>query len=760
MRSQSTFTHLTALSALTLAALASGQSGEESSTLVYEWQRVVSSDGTVRESTPITDICDWLDAGEGTIDLDTLEDSRGRRYQLIADAGQPAEGADITYSVQLRQIEGSKLSTTQRREEWLSAHPQAGPEEYQALLRERRERAQGLPTVEKLSGELEQWLSQAAPGDIVKVTVRLVQTEPGLHLPRLTPSLFDQEPAFALEQFERRLLAIEARQNELEKVQAPVIAEMETYGGVLLNPHWIINGFDASVTWGALVALAANPAVEHIERFAPGVPDSNDLQDMREATQMVQLHDAGFKGETGSGLASYNDICIAIIDTNVDMTHPAWDDWAGGPSRLLSVWRSFGSFWLPVFSSATTTPSHGTKVAGVAVADLMQGQDPAITSTADREARTGFAPEASFVFIEESGAGAVSAIEKAAALLPDVINLSMSFGTSTTCNLSASSNEAVDAAMLEGIFFAKSGGNNGTTGSGCNVGNPGAASGAFTVNQLSRSAVPLKEATVPSGASRGGDSIGRGVIAIAAHTGPEADTAAKVGGTYGAFGASSGATPVVAGSAACLKEHFLTVFGSSIANEVGFLYATMLLEADGQLEDGSYANTLDPMDELYGAGRLRMRMFNSAGMDAPWRMRLFSRVIEDGELAADMPVNPDGSGINQPLSSDVDRLRVSCFWHEPNIENGSTWCADIGLSIEGSNGFIYYSGTDSDPRQHIYLGNAVQGHSWTIRLLGNDVPLSLDSNYRYLKDERKVYVAVYWEDGDRDDADGPSADID
>jgi len=743
----------------TLAAATAAQAQQDPA-VVYEWLRVVSPDGSARESTPVTDIMDWLDSGAGTIDLDKLEDDHGRRYQLVADAHQPAEGADVTYSIQLRQVEGRKLSTTERREEWLASNRHADPADYQELLDERRERAAGLPEVEKLGPALESWLSVSAPGDVVPVTVRLQQTDTGLNLPRLAPNLFDQEPAFALEQLERRLLAVEARQNELEALQGPAIAEMESYGGTLVDAHWIINGFDAVVTWEALVALAANPGVEHIERFEAGVVDQNDLQDMREATQMQQLHDGGYDGETASGLSSFNDICIAIIDTDVDMDHPAWDDWASGPSRLLMVWRRYGTFWLPVLSSATSTPSHGTKVTGIAVADLMQGQDTAITSTADREARTGFAPEASFIFVEESGAGAVSAIERAALFVPDVINLSMSFGTSTTCNLSASSNDAVDAAMLEGIFFAKSGGNNTNTGGVCNVGNPGTASGAFTVNQLSRGTTPLKDSTVPSGASRGGDSIGRGVIGIAAHSGPEADTAARADGSYGAFGASSGAAPVVAGTAACLKDHFLDVFSSSIANEVGFIYATMLIQADGQLEDGSYANTFDPMDELYGAGRLRMRMFTAEGMDAPWRMRMFSRVIEDGELAADMPVNPDGLGVNQELSQDVDRLRVSCFWHEPNIENGAAWSANIRLSIQGSNGYTYVSGTNADPRQHIYLGNIIQGHSWTIRLSGDDVPVSLDSNYRYLEDERKVYVAVYWEDGDRDDADGPSSDID
>ena len=129
-------------------------------------------------------------------------------------------------------------------------------------------------------------------------------------------------------------------------------------------------------------------------------------------------------------------------------------------------------------------------------------------------------PKLSFVFIEESGAGWWRAIEQAVSLSVDVINLSMSFG-SNLCDLAAVSNDAVDEAMLDGIFFAKSASNNGTTGATCNVGNPGTASGSFTVNAIDRAAVPLQSGSVPTGtSSRGGDSIGRSLVAIAAYTGP------------------------------------------------------------------------------------------------------------------------------------------------------------------------------------------------------------------------------------------------
>jgi hypothetical protein len=719
--------------------------------IVYHFKKTVSFDGRVRQEEPIDRL------SELAIDLETLRDAQGLTYQIEADASQEEDGGDVTYELRLLRTAPHKQTEREIELAWKRAHPSAQREGLEAF-RSRRlaNRTPSSPRV-RVTADLLAWSGTAAAVERRHVIVKLRDAPQPLALPKIDRRLSD--PAGAAEQVKARADAIEARKRQLAPLQTPVMESIRAGGGEITRSYWLVNAFDAKITPDLLERLIGDERVERIETFAPGKPDQNNLDDMRSAAQTVQLHGEGFTGERASTRNNTGDIYVGIIDTTIDMTHPAWNDTAGGGSRLQEVWRWDGTAWITVASSAVAAPSHGTKVAGIAVGDLMDGQDPAYPFLTDQDDRTGFAPEASIVFIEEGGAGATAAIEQAVALSVDVINLSMSFG-SNLCDLGAVSNDAVDAAMLDGAFFSKSASNNGTTGATCNVGNPGTASGSFTVNAIDRAATPLQLGSVPSGtSSRGGDSIGRKVVAIAAYTGPEGNTSPEVGSTYGLFGATSGAAPVIAGSAAVLKDHLLSMFSSALVNEVGYQYATMLLMGDGQLENGSIAGAQDGIDELYGVGRLRMRMFNDVGMDYPWRFRLIGRTISDGELASDLYTNPDAANVNQPLSSDVERLRTAIYWHEPNVEDASGQ-AEILFYICNELGNCYSSPDEMDQHQRILLGNVVGNHTWTIHLNGLSVPDSLDTNYHYLLDERKVFVATYWEDTDRDDWDNlPPASI-
>lgn len=723
--------------------------------VVYRWQKTVARDGTIDERVLVDTVLADLDAGRYSMDLDRLVDSRGRSYEMVADASQPSEDAPVVYTVELRRVSRKLGSDAELDAAFREAHPEAGTRELEAYRALRSAPLERPAKALEVAPPVLEWLDQAGPSDTIDVIVQLQETESPLRLPKVSPSLFNDEPVAALTQMKDRVLAIEARKNELDAIQRPFLADVERHGGSLLHAYWLINGVRVRVDKDGLESILRDARARRVEKAEAPIHDTNNLDDMRVATQVTQLHDAGYDGETSSGKSSVNDIYVGIIDSDIDISHPAWLDTASGSSRLLSTWREVAGFFIPVGVSATATPSHGTKVAGIAMADLMQGQDPVITTSSDRDDRTGFAPEASFSFIEDSG-GTIDAIEQAVALDVDVINLSAS--VDYTCSLTASSNDAVDEAMLDGIFFAKSSGSNGVAGAACNIGTPGAASGAFSVAATVRTAVPLNTGLLTGGSSHGPDSFGRAVVAMAAPSGPEGSTDAQVGGGYDGFGATSAAAPVVAGAAAVLKDHMIDVFTSAIANEVGFVYAAMLVMGDGQTNSG-VATAGVPMDGNWGAGRLRMRMATDAGMDGPWRFRLISRTISHTEIETDLYLNPDASGVNQVLSSDVDRIRASVFWHEPNTEDSSGLWANISSSICNETGVCYSSGNSSDPRQRLRLGNVAGGHTWYIKLNGLSVPVSFDSNYHYLLPERKVYVAVYWEDGDRDDANGPGSDI-
>lgn len=712
--------------------------------VVYQWSKTISPDGEVRESTPVHTLLDRLDQPGYAINLDTLEDTQGNRFEMSADAWQSKEDGEVHYEIRLTRYVPRFLSADERASGW--AKDFGG--DFKTFLAEKQSKATTPAKVEK---DLQIWIDDAAADDEVDV-VLVFENSPALALPKLGPSAFSDEPALALAQLEDRILTIEERKTEIELIQRPFDETLSRLHAKVTKRYWLFNGLEARVSRKALDELRRDPRIRSLERRVDPVSDVNNLDDMVEGAQISQLHDAGFKGESASGAATVNDIHLAIIDDNVDATHPAWDDWGGGPSRLVDIWREVGGVWTTVTTSGITTPSHGTKVAGIALADLDDGQDSNFSAQADQAARSGFAPEASFSFIESSG-GMTDSIQQAVSESVDIINLSIS--SNYNCNLSHSTNDAVDEAMLAGIFVAKSAGSNGS-GVGCDLGTPAAASGAFSVAASSRSAVPVVSGLVTSGSSSGPDAAGRAGVAMVAPAGTEGSTTAMVGSTYGTFGATSAAAPAIAGSAAVLKEHLIDVFSASLINEVGFLYASLMVMGDGETGAG-LAGANVPVSATWGFGRMRARLLSSAGMDGPWRFRLFSRTIDDGEIANDLEVNPSG-GVNQPLSNDVERVRAAVFWHEPNLEDSTSTHASIASHICRSSG-CYGSGTSSDSRQRLRLGNVAGGEAWTIRLQGYDVPASADSNYFSGLEKRKVYVAVYFEDEDRDDADGPSSDI-
>ena len=477
------------------ATVAPAPAAEPAAEIIYQLSKTVSLDGRVRQQEPIDRLA------EVAVDLETLRDAQGRQYQIEADASQEEDGGDVTYELRLLRTAPRKQTAREVDLAWKGAHPGA-PEEALEAFRSRRANRTRSAHRKRVTDDLLAWAGTASAVERRHVIVKLRDAPQALALPKV-----DRQASAVAEQLKARADAIEARKRQLTPLQAPVMETIRAGSGEIIRSYWLVNAFDAQITPELLDRLIRDERVERIETFAAGRPDA--LDDMRSAAQIVQLHDGNFTGERASGRNATGDMYVGIIDTDIDMAHPAWNDTSAGFSRLREVWRWNGAAWNTVGVSAVAAPSHGTKVAGVAVGDLLDGQDPAVGAPADQDDRSGFAPEASIVFIEESGAGSVGAIEQAVSLSVDVINLSMSFG-SNLCDLAAVGNDAVDEAMLDGIFFAKSASNNGTTGAACNVGNPGTASGSFTVNAIDRAAVlssravcplvPARAAATPSGA--------------------------------------------------------------------------------------------------------------------------------------------------------------------------------------------------------------------------------------------------------------------
>lgn len=222
------------------------------------------------------------------------------------------------------------------------------------------------------------------------------------------------------------------------------------------------------------------------------------------------------------------------------------------------------------------------------------------------------------------------------------------------------------------------------------------------------------------------------------------------------MGGSSAAAPAVAGAAANLKDFLLTIWSSAFTNDVGNMYAAMLLMGDSQTESGVYG-VASPPDPVWGVGRMRMRMFTAAGMDAPWRARACSRLLADGELDT-CSVNPDSAGTNTILNSDVDRFKTALWWYEPNIESTES-PAEIEFSLWRDAALYAVDATHHVGTQRFTVPGGAGSHLWSLFIYGTSIPASSNASYYYGLQKRKIHVALYWEDSDRDDGDGPSSGI-
>ena len=138
-------------------------------------------------------------------------------------------------------------------------------------------------------------------------------------------------------------------------------------------------------------------------------------------------------------------------------------------------------------------------------------------------------------------------------------------------------------------------------------------------------------------------------------------------------------------------------------------------------------------------------------MDQPWANGVGSAVVEGG--TSQVIYLNDG----QTLELDVDRLSVVMWWPEPNQESGGAQGADIVLRLQTTCG-AYQNIYDYswDTKKRVFLDSNVGGSCWAIVLQGFSTP---PSAWEKNKPQRTVYFAYYYEDEDRDDAEGPPVGI-
>lgn len=221
---------------------------------------------------------------------------------------------------------------------------------------------------------------------------------------------------------------------------------------------------------------------------------------------------------------------------------------------------------------------------------------------------------------------------------------------------------------------------------------------------------------------------------------------------FGTFCGTSAATPSVAGAAITLIDNYKTNF-SNFIDDPGGLFTWMLMMGDrsssGQADNTGLDGKLwGRFDHRFGAGKLRMRMLNSAGMDAPYYIYNGWTCVDDGEIYI-VPMNE-----GQTLSADVDSAKAVIWWYDRRMQNASSQAIDnIDLRLSTTTGMTLQSSTDPyDNKERVYYRD-VGGHAIQLEIIGQSVTAD---NAGCGSNSMKVYFAILVEDDDRDDADGPS----
>lgn len=663
--------------------------------VIYHQERRVSRDGTVTETVVGSNVLLLADGSEFTIGFDQLQASDGRRFAIIGDVSQESEDADVVYTLQVVEDRPLALSEDQLVQAWLDVYPDASDAKLAAFSARRAESAVvPEPTIE-VDALVADWLETAADDDRATIWVKLA-----------------------------------------EALQEDMLAALEESGATLTGRLWSVNALLVEADAATIRDLAVDPTVARIELDGGSVDETvNRGEEIRVASQIDQYLGQGLDGSQGSGRTLFDTIVVGIVDNKVDIDHPAWDDcgFVTCDSRLL--WQDdytggpYGFWWFDTVGGTDPGVQHGNWVASQLTADLTQGQDATIPGSTERKARTGMTTESSFIAISKDSPGTIDlGLERGIELNVDIMNLSAGCSGCTFCDLTHIRNDLANVAFLDGVFFTKGAGNFNHSTADCTVYPPGTAAGAFVTTGYSHAAANLNTAAIQWNSSRGGDAHGRAVVDITAANGRGAGRLVEYDDSYrtGPHQGTSLATPVSAGAAANLKHRLIDGWGPGLANDPGFLHVQMLLMGDGQREVGGYAGTTTPVDDLWGTGRQRMRMWNSVGLDAPYRARWFKRIVEDGMTVSD-PTYPDESGVNQALPTDVDMFKLAMWWFDPNLNNASATPAAMRTRVcDQDNPLVCYVHETTDPDAHrIQLSNSFAGRRWRVDVTGLDVPINL-----------------------------------
>jgi hypothetical protein len=411
---------------------------------------------------------------------------------------------------------------------------------------------------------------------------------------------------------------VRERQIQLaESSQKAVLERIAAAGAKVEYVYWIDNSINVEAPARQISEMAKWPEVISVTYEEPStlpVTLSSGL-DIRNQTFVGNLHTAPSPGPYKGA-----NVTVAVIESTgaldgtandfVNRNHDGFDDSAGGTNRITAVYDC-RSGACALTASTGSGNHHSTSVTWAVGGSIEQGQDthaptfPGLNTT-DQKIRSGVATESKIQFyFQNSFANAKKAIEKAVAQGASIIN--MSFGgnpndpdgsgpaTGQECQdlsnpetYDNNLNAALRNALIADVLPVNAAGNWEDSGDTCSATYPawrphvlpvGAANtvydadlnGVFLWNKSSRGKVP-----VGTGAGRElnvqptVNLIANGAIEYYFINDSDYEAASSRIGT-------STAAPIVAGSAALLKEAFSKLGFSTSATSARMLLTNMLL---------------------------------------------------------------------------------------------------------------------------------------------------------------------------------------
>lgn len=442
-------------------------------------------------------------------------------------------------------------------------------------------------------------------------------------------------------------------------------------------------------------------------------------------------------------------------------------------------------------SSINQSDRHATRVAQLINADLHDGQDPNVTTINARYKTKGMSPESSLISYG-LGTGVLNyfsfdeAVEEIIDMSkpPHVVNMSHSIldyeDLFYTCNGLLDEDEIANDLFENGILLIKSAGNPGNEDPGvginaCSIGVPGSAASTFTVNghgNISSAAGALgnvQNGNPSNNAVR--SNVDRKTVDLTASKFSASWISHNSDNAYFinnfTAGGTSYSTPIVTGSALNFIDFYRRTFSNYIDNP-GVLFSNLLMMGDR--DSGSFDSQ---HDRVMGAGRIKMRMYNHTGMDYPWRYMRYSFCVDHGEVIRVHfgPNGPQSGKVFNQIPNDVEHFKAVIYWYDRRLEDhGKYQKIDkinmrVGSNLTPLNSYSFglssynHGSSEADNKEMVYLnldgstGAQMKENGITLEIIGANVT---SDNEGCGNNSNKVWLTLMYEDGDRDDADGPS----